>query len=161
MAGEDDGRWDKNLRSKGLLPAVGVGAAVYFITGLVSVSTLGLVGVGAGVGYGVGSWLADAYQKKQDDRTGGAPGQQGGHDALPWAMQVSLQQWQGYLATRVQGGQMSPQLVESIFAEFEQREPVHAQNVRNLVSAGGASSSSGGIGSTPVVGGYSGGVAEV
>mmetsp|Transcript_28000 Transcript_28000/g.83432 ORF Transcript_28000/g.83432 Transcript_28000/m.83432 type:complete len:160 (+) Transcript_28000:90-569(+) len=159
MAGEDE-KWDKNLRSKGLLPAIGVGGAVYFVTGLVSVSTLGLVAVGAGVGYGVGSWLADNYQKKQDGRPGGQQGGGMAHDQLPWEMQVSLQQWQSYLAARLQGGQMDPSMVESVFAEFEQREPAHAQNVRGLVNSSGSSSSSG-VGSTPVVGGYSGGVAEV
>merc|ERR1719221_1318878 len=83
----------KQLRSKGLLPAVGVGAIVYWVTGIVSISTLGLVGIGAGVGYGVGSWIAENYEKKKQEKEGGAP-QGVSMDSLPWAMQVSLQQWQ-------------------------------------------------------------------
>mmetsp|Transcript_120556 Transcript_120556/g.375359 ORF Transcript_120556/g.375359 Transcript_120556/m.375359 type:complete len:161 (-) Transcript_120556:61-543(-) len=127
-----DGQWDKQLRSKGLLPAIGVGAAVYFVTGLVSLGTLGLVGVGAGVGYGVGSWIADAYQKKQ------ASPQQGGAttEQLPWALQVSLQQWQVFLGNCAAGGQLTPQQVEQAFQRFEQAEPGHAKNVRGFVMAG-------------------------
>mmetsp|Transcript_117800 Transcript_117800/g.229064 ORF Transcript_117800/g.229064 Transcript_117800/m.229064 type:complete len:167 (-) Transcript_117800:86-586(-) len=129
----DEGRLSQ-LRSKGLMPAVGVGAAVYFVTGLVSLSTIGLVGLGAGVGYGVGSWLAEAYQKKQDGSNSdpqGVPIEQ-----LPWAMQVSLQQWQTFLAARVTGPQLDPAQVEGIFKEFESVEPAHATNVRNLVMTG-------------------------
>mmetsp|Transcript_70705 Transcript_70705/g.183502 ORF Transcript_70705/g.183502 Transcript_70705/m.183502 type:complete len:173 (+) Transcript_70705:69-587(+) len=151
-----EGQWGKELRSKGLLPAVGVGAAVYFVTGLVSLSTLGLVGIGAGVGYGVGGWLADAYQKKQDEKNGGKDPVT--MDQLPWAMQVSLQAWQAYLQSKAQAGiQLTPQQIEMLFNEFEQIEPAHANNVRALVHAAGqgqqpgAASSSSGMGSTPVM----------
>lgn len=127
---------ERPLRSKGLLPAVGVGAAVYLVTGVVSLSTLGLIGIGAGVGYGVGSWLADKYQ----DKKGGATrsGQEMGADQHPWALQVSLQQWQAYLQERVggpQGQSVDPQQVEQIFAEFTREQPVHAQNVRTFVNS--------------------------
>mmetsp|Transcript_86068 Transcript_86068/g.184421 ORF Transcript_86068/g.184421 Transcript_86068/m.184421 type:complete len:164 (+) Transcript_86068:81-572(+) len=128
-----DGGWDKQLRSKGLLPAVGVGAVVYFVTGIVSLSTLGLVGVGAGVGYGVGSWIADNYEKKKQE----SQKKQGGETAeLPWALQVSLQQWQAFLSGRAAGQQLAPAQVEQLFAEFAQREPVHARNVQSLLQQG-------------------------
>eukprot|EP00929_Paragymnodinium_shiwhaense_P023860 TRINITY_DN1483_c0_g1_i3.p1 TRINITY_DN1483_c0_g1~~TRINITY_DN1483_c0_g1_i3.p1 ORF type:complete len:169 (-),score=37.67 TRINITY_DN1483_c0_g1_i3:386-892(-) len=145
---------DKSLRSKGVLPAVGVGAAVYFVTGVVSLSTLGLVGVGAGVGYGVGSWLADKYQDAQDKKNAGKPGH--GHAVvqgeIPWALQVSLQQWQVFLQSRVAGGpQPSPQQVEGIFAEFASIEPVHAQNVRSFMHAAGGAGHGGVSGSGPVM----------
>eukprot|EP00933_Yihiella_yeosuensis_P050287 TRINITY_DN48060_c0_g1_i1.p1 TRINITY_DN48060_c0_g1~~TRINITY_DN48060_c0_g1_i1.p1 ORF type:complete len:158 (+),score=36.85 TRINITY_DN48060_c0_g1_i1:84-557(+) len=123
----------EELRSKGLLPAIGVGTAVYLVTGVVSLSTLGLVGIGAGVGYGVGTWIADKYQEKQDAKNGG---QDARMDQLPWAIQVSLQSWQGYLASRAAGGPLNPQQVEQIFQEFARQEPAHAQNVAALVSAG-------------------------
>mmetsp|Transcript_30510 Transcript_30510/g.91635 ORF Transcript_30510/g.91635 Transcript_30510/m.91635 type:complete len:162 (+) Transcript_30510:105-590(+) len=143
--GSDDGRWERPLRSKGLLPALGVGGVVYLVTGAVSMGTLAMVGIGAGVGYGVGSWLADAYQKKQ----GGGAQQPGmSMEQLPHGMQVSLQTWQTFLASRVSGGQLNPPEVERLFAEFEQREPGHAHNVRSIVHAAGAGSGSGG---TPVV----------
>eukprot|EP00438_Fugacium_kawagutii_P028094 Skav211007 [mRNA] locus=scaffold1610:331948:340469:+ [translate_table: standard] len=78
---------ERPLRSKGLLPAIGVGAAVYIVTGWITLPTLGLVGIGAGVGYGVGSWIADKMQKKEGQTK--VP-----LDQLPWAVQVALQQWQ-------------------------------------------------------------------
>merc|ERR1719362_2853169 len=61
----DDGRWERPLRSKGLLPALGVGGVVYLVTGAVSLGTLAMVGIGAGVGYGVGNWLSEQYEKKK------------------------------------------------------------------------------------------------
>uniref|UniRef100_A0A7S2JNJ0 Uncharacterized protein n=1 Tax=Zooxanthella nutricula TaxID=1333877 RepID=A0A7S2JNJ0_9DINO len=134
------------MRSKGLLPAVGVGAAVYFVTGLVSISTLGLVGVGAGVGYGVGSWLADAYYKKLDEKEAA---QGGAQEGLPWAVQAALQSWQAFLQARVPGGQVTPQVVEQLFSEFEHLEPAHANSVRALVVAGAPGA--GGFGDTPVM----------
>eukprot|EP00929_Paragymnodinium_shiwhaense_P003576 TRINITY_DN104161_c0_g1_i1.p2 TRINITY_DN104161_c0_g1~~TRINITY_DN104161_c0_g1_i1.p2 ORF type:complete len:168 (+),score=40.86 TRINITY_DN104161_c0_g1_i1:169-672(+) len=144
----------ESLRSKGILPAVGVGAAVYLVTGVVSLSTLGLVGVGAGVGYGVGSWLAEKYQDAQDKKNGGK--QPHGHAAvqgdIPWALQVSIQQWQVYLQARIAGGpQPTPQQIEGIFEEFAAKEPVHAQNVRGFVHAAGGAGAGGVGGSTPVM----------
>jgi len=128
----DDGQWQQPLRSKGLLPAIGVGGVVYLVTGMVSVGTLALVGIGAGVGYGVGNWLADKYQKKQDTTSAqkGVPMEQ-----LPWAMQVSLQAWQQFLLQNANGAQLSPMQVEQLFVEFEKVEPAHAQNVRGFVMA--------------------------
>eukprot|EP00931_Biecheleriopsis_adriatica_P115381 TRINITY_DN91182_c0_g1_i1.p2 TRINITY_DN91182_c0_g1~~TRINITY_DN91182_c0_g1_i1.p2 ORF type:complete len:152 (-),score=48.83 TRINITY_DN91182_c0_g1_i1:113-568(-) len=130
----DSGGQGAELRSKGLLPAVGVGAAVYFVTGFVSLGTLGLVGVGAGVGYGVGSWIADKYNEKQEAKL--SKEQEANLSQLPWAMQVSLQSWQSFLGSRSGGGQLNPQQVEQLFQEFSQVEPGHASNVANLVSAG-------------------------
>mmetsp|Transcript_46469 Transcript_46469/g.125340 ORF Transcript_46469/g.125340 Transcript_46469/m.125340 type:complete len:183 (-) Transcript_46469:121-669(-) len=144
---EGDGDWQRPLRSKGLLPAVGVGAAVYFVTGVVSIGTLGLIGVGAGVGYGVGTWIADRYGKKQ--ATGGGDGA-ASMDQLPWAMQVSLQKWQAFLVHKAAGQQLTPPLVEQLFTEFEQLEPQHAVDVRSLVLSASAGSAS--AGPAPVVG---------
>ena len=47
---------------------VGVGAAVYFTLSAISLSTLGLVGIGAGVGYGVGSWAVDKIRQKRCEK---------------------------------------------------------------------------------------------
>mmetsp|Transcript_98756 Transcript_98756/g.318512 ORF Transcript_98756/g.318512 Transcript_98756/m.318512 type:complete len:168 (+) Transcript_98756:120-623(+) len=156
--GSDDGRWERPLRSKGLLPALGVGGVVYLVTGAVSMGTLAMVGIGAGVGYGVGSWLSEQYEKKKlqnQAQQGGArgPGQSG---ALPDALQVSLMQWQAYLNSRAGGAELTQQQLEQVFAEFAQREPVHAQNVQavqGMVQAQSGSMSSGfaGAGSTPVM----------
>eukprot|EP00930_Biecheleria_cincta_P086602 TRINITY_DN75870_c0_g1_i1.p1 TRINITY_DN75870_c0_g1~~TRINITY_DN75870_c0_g1_i1.p1 ORF type:complete len:175 (+),score=27.20 TRINITY_DN75870_c0_g1_i1:63-527(+) len=146
---------NRELRSKGILPALGVGAAVYFITGVVSLSTLGLVGVGAGVGYGVGSWIADKYQERQDEKL--AKEQGASMAQLPWAIQVSLQNWQSFLASRAGGQQLTPPQVEALFQEYARVEPGHAQNVSSFVhSAGlnqgsGSASSSGGPHLVPVV----------
>ncbi|CAJ1400130.1 unnamed protein product [Effrenium voratum] len=118
-----------------LLPAIGVGAAVYFVTGFASISTLGLVGVGAGVGYGVGSWIADKMGKKQD-------AQKVPLESLPWAVQVALQNWQEFLTRQAAGRQLSPADVDAIWAQFEQYEPTHAANARALVRGSSASSSS-------------------
>mmetsp|Transcript_53125 Transcript_53125/g.114134 ORF Transcript_53125/g.114134 Transcript_53125/m.114134 type:complete len:183 (-) Transcript_53125:103-651(-) len=118
--GPDDGGFGRPLRSKGLLPALGVGAAVYYVTGVVSLGTLGLVGIGAGVGYGVGKWIANKYQKKQ----GGAGGQQGvTFDKLPKAVQVALQQWQEFVTRRAAGRELNQEDVAQLWAEFGQIEP--------------------------------------
>eukprot|EP00933_Yihiella_yeosuensis_P004148 TRINITY_DN10825_c1_g1_i7.p1 TRINITY_DN10825_c1_g1~~TRINITY_DN10825_c1_g1_i7.p1 ORF type:complete len:151 (+),score=36.85 TRINITY_DN10825_c1_g1_i7:82-534(+) len=124
------------LRSKGLLPALGVGAAVYIVTGFVSVGTLGLVGVGAGVGYGVGSWIAEKYGKKeaQDGRVSA--------DQMPWAVQVALQQWQAFLTAKAAGRELSQADVDRIWMEFEQVEPTHAANARGVIMGSHAQSSS-------------------
>eukprot|EP00913_Durusdinium_trenchii_P032892 g30791.t1 len=129
-----------------LLPAIGVGAAIYLITGVASLSTLGLVGIGAGVGYGVGSWIADKMQKKENQNK--VP-----LDQLPWAVQVALQHWQEFLTRQAGGRQLTPADVDAIWAQFEQYEPAHAAKARALVrgSAPGASngSSQGASSSTP------------
>mmetsp|Transcript_53126 Transcript_53126/g.114137 ORF Transcript_53126/g.114137 Transcript_53126/m.114137 type:complete len:172 (-) Transcript_53126:131-646(-) len=128
--GPDDGGFGRPLRSKGLLPALGVGAAVYYVTGVVSLGTLGLVGIGAGVGYGVGSWIADKYQKKQE-----GPGSRQGVsvDQLPWAVQVAVQQWQEFVTRRAAGRELAQADIDQLWAEFEQIEPTHAMNARSLV----------------------------
>mmetsp|Transcript_42307 Transcript_42307/g.98698 ORF Transcript_42307/g.98698 Transcript_42307/m.98698 type:complete len:169 (-) Transcript_42307:77-583(-) len=130
---DDDNR---PLRSKGLLPAIGVGAAVYWITGIASMTTLGLVGIGAGVGYGVGSWIADKMQKKGDGQN------KVQMDQLPWAVQVALQHWQEFVTRQAAGRQLTPADVDAIWAQFEQYEPTHAANARALVRGSGAASSS-------------------
>eukprot|EP00440_Ansanella_granifera_P039181 gb/GFBE01042506.1/.p1 GENE.gb/GFBE01042506.1/~~gb/GFBE01042506.1/.p1 ORF type:complete len:156 (+),score=32.71 gb/GFBE01042506.1/:1-468(+) len=147
------------LRSKGLLPALGVGAAVYVVTGAVSVGTLGLIGVGAGVGYGVGNFIAKKYHEKQAQRQGGQHGPvlaQPGQSStdLPAHLQASLQAWQNFLSFKAQGGQMAPQEVEQAFLEFRQVEPAHAANVTSLIH------STGGVG-TPILKPSGSGAAEV
>mmetsp|Transcript_42884 Transcript_42884/g.79584 ORF Transcript_42884/g.79584 Transcript_42884/m.79584 type:complete len:172 (-) Transcript_42884:8-523(-) len=124
-----DDRGGRPLRSKGLLPAIGVGAVVYFVTGAFSLSTLGLIGVGAGVGYGVGSWIAGKFQK--DDRLQNASGMP--MEQLPWAVQVALLSWQEFLTGKAVGRQLAPADVDHIWAEFERVEPTHAMNARMLV----------------------------
>eukprot|EP00421_Protoceratium_reticulatum_P066550 CAMPEP_0168410034 /NCGR_PEP_ID=MMETSP0228-20121227/27487_1 /TAXON_ID=133427 /ORGANISM="Protoceratium reticulatum, Strain CCCM 535 (=CCMP 1889)" /LENGTH=164 /DNA_ID=CAMNT_0008423757 /DNA_START=87 /DNA_END=581 /DNA_ORIENTATION=+ len=152
--GEDDGKWEKPLRSKGLLPALGVGGVVYLVTGAVSLGTLAMVGIGAGVGYGVGSWLSEQYEKKKQGKMGDQTA--GGGTMLPEAMQVSLMQWQVFLNSRTAGAEPTRQQLEQLFAEFAQFEPVHAQNVQAVQGMvhsgnGAASASSGSMGSTPVI----------
>ncbi|CAE7551080.1 unnamed protein product [Symbiodinium pilosum] len=131
LAGSQDDE-SRPLRSKGLLPAIGVGAAVYWITGIASMTTLGLVGIGAGVGYGVGSWIADKMQKKGDGQN------KVQMDQLPWAVQVALQNWQEFLMRQAAGRQLSPADVDAIWAQFEQYEPTHAANARALVRGSSA-----------------------
>merc|ERR1712157_14671 len=110
----------------------------------------GLVGLGAGVGYGVGSWIADKMQNKNDASAGksGTPVEQ-----LPWAVQVALQTWSEFLARRSEGRQLSQKDIDVLWAEFEQVDPAHAMNARALVrgtsaAPPGAASSQAGV--TPV-----------
>mmetsp|Transcript_126405 Transcript_126405/g.363563 ORF Transcript_126405/g.363563 Transcript_126405/m.363563 type:complete len:173 (-) Transcript_126405:224-742(-) len=138
-AGEE--RFSRPLRSKGLLPAIGVGAAVYMITGFATLSTLGMVGIGAGVGYGIGTWIADKLQKRQDALGGG---EQGAVDHLPWAVQLALQQWQEFVMRRAGGREFGQVDVERIWAEFERMEPTHAANARPFVRGGVPNESSSG-----------------
>mmetsp|Transcript_16747 Transcript_16747/g.36986 ORF Transcript_16747/g.36986 Transcript_16747/m.36986 type:complete len:167 (-) Transcript_16747:72-572(-) len=126
---------ERPLRSKGLLPAIGVGAAVYIVTGWITLPTLGLVGIGAGVGYGVGSWIADKMSKKEGQTKVNL-------DQLPWAVQVALQQWQEFLTRQAAGRQLTPADVDAIWAQFEQYEPTHAANARALVRGNSAAASS-------------------
>eukprot|EP00419_Tripos_fusus_P005001 CAMPEP_0172692002 /NCGR_PEP_ID=MMETSP1074-20121228/24930_1 /TAXON_ID=2916 /ORGANISM="Ceratium fusus, Strain PA161109" /LENGTH=174 /DNA_ID=CAMNT_0013512121 /DNA_START=78 /DNA_END=602 /DNA_ORIENTATION=+ len=121
------------LRSKGILPALGVGGAVYLITGAVSLGTLAIVGVGAGVGYGVGTWIRDQYDKKEDgasDQATFTPTEQ-----LPQEFQVSLCQWQVFLGSRAAGSSLTPPQLQALFAEFEKLEPEHAGRVRMVQHA--------------------------
>ncbi|CAE7028275.1 unnamed protein product [Symbiodinium natans] len=135
LSGSQDDE-NRPLRSKGLLPAIGVGAAVYWITGIASMTTLGLVGIGAGVGYGVGSWIADKMQKKGDAQN------KVQMDQLPWAVQVALQHWQEFVTRQAAGRQLSPADVDAIWAQFEQYEPTHAANARALVRGSSAAAAS-------------------
>uniref|UniRef100_A0A7S1AKS9 Uncharacterized protein n=1 Tax=Noctiluca scintillans TaxID=2966 RepID=A0A7S1AKS9_NOCSC len=124
------------LRSKGLLPAIGVGGAVYLITSVVSIGTLAMVGVGAGVGYGVGTWLSEQYEKKQAEKRNEPVDRLS--PEIPDALQVSLMQWQVYLGSRAANQQLTSEQLEMLFGEFAEREPYHAQNVRivqNMVNA--------------------------
>lgn len=159
-ATDEPERFGRPLRSKGLLPAIGVGAVVYFVTGVASLGTIGLIGIGAGVGYGVGSWIADKFQKKQESRAG----QGVSMDQLPWAVQVALQQWQEFVTRRAAGRQLGQADIDQLWLEFEQIEPTHAANARPLVrgsapSGSGASSSS--AGPTPVMASGPGGAVIV
>mmetsp|Transcript_25979 Transcript_25979/g.60055 ORF Transcript_25979/g.60055 Transcript_25979/m.60055 type:complete len:157 (+) Transcript_25979:100-570(+) len=122
----------KELRSKGLLPALGVGGAVYLVTGVVSLGTLALVGVGAGIGYGIGSWISDQYEKKQAEKAGATNRgvANSAYSGLPDSLQASLMHWQSYLLQRTGGAPADQQQLEAIFAEYAQREPVNAQNVQ-------------------------------
>jgi hypothetical protein len=119
----------QQLRSKGLLPAIGVGGAVYVITGYISVGTLGLIGIGAGVGYGIGTWLSN-----QADKRSGHQGTFADAEDLPDAFQGSLAQWQVFLASRAAGQPLSQDTIEEYFTEFAEREPIHARNVRSAQS---------------------------
>mmetsp|Transcript_82999 Transcript_82999/g.231630 ORF Transcript_82999/g.231630 Transcript_82999/m.231630 type:complete len:170 (+) Transcript_82999:90-599(+) len=123
-----------NIRSEALLPAAGVAAAVYFCVGAVSLSTLGLVGIGAGVGYSVGNWAVDKFK---DMRC------QNAMERLPPATKVALQQWQTFLAARCPGRQPTAAEAEALFMEFAQMQPSNAQHVNNFVHAHGGSTTSG------------------
>eukprot|EP00438_Fugacium_kawagutii_P000555 Skav223856 [mRNA] locus=scaffold2304:480060:480515:- [translate_table: standard] len=122
------------MRSEGLLPAIGVGAAVYFTLSAISISTLGLVGIGAGVGYGVGSWAVDRYRQKRCEKQ---------MDRLPEELKQGLQQWQAFLVSRLGSRQPTPAEAEAIFAEFAQLQPFYAQQVHNFVHAHGGSTTGG------------------
>lgn len=118
------------LRSEGLLPAVGVGAAVYFTLTAVSLSTLGLVGIGAGVGYGVGNWAMDKFRQRRCEKH---------MERQPEELKMGLQQWQAFLASRLGGRPPSPTEAEALFAEFAQIQPFYAQQVQSFVHAHGGS----------------------
>ncbi|CAK9010001.1 Uncharacterized protein SCF082_LOCUS10492 [Durusdinium trenchii] len=124
------------LRSEGLLPAVGVGAAVYFTLSAISLSTLGLVGVGAGVGYGVGSWAVEKIRQKRCEKQ---------MEMLPAELKAALTQWHAFLASRLgRDSQPNPAEAEAFFAEFAQLQPFYAQQVQNFVHAHGGSTVGGG-----------------
>ncbi|CAJ1376975.1 unnamed protein product [Effrenium voratum] len=125
---------NSGLRSEGLLPAVGVGACVYFALSAVSLGTLGLVGVGAGVGYGVGSWAMDRLKQKRCEKQ---------MDRLPAELKAALGQWQAFLAARCPNRQPSAAEAEGLFAEFAQIEPFCAQQVQQFVVVHGGSTSRG------------------
>mmetsp|Transcript_106887 Transcript_106887/g.297653 ORF Transcript_106887/g.297653 Transcript_106887/m.297653 type:complete len:158 (+) Transcript_106887:127-600(+) len=149
MAGNDDGRWERPLRSKGILPALGVGGVVYLVTGAVSLGTLAMVGIGAGVGYGVGSWLSEQYEKKKQQQAVQSGGGPGGPMQVPDALQVSLMEWQAFLNSRSGGAELTRQQLEQLFAEFAQLRPADAQNVQAV--QGMVHAKGGAVGSTPVV----------
>eukprot|EP00443_Scrippsiella_acuminata_P134028 CAMPEP_0115677248 /NCGR_PEP_ID=MMETSP0272-20121206/55120_1 /TAXON_ID=71861 /ORGANISM="Scrippsiella trochoidea, Strain CCMP3099" /LENGTH=134 /DNA_ID=CAMNT_0003116345 /DNA_START=72 /DNA_END=477 /DNA_ORIENTATION=+ len=69
-------------KADNLLPAAGIGAAACWVLGIASLSTLGIVGIGAGVGYGVGTWAVD---KVRDLRCKNAM------DKLPEPVKVALE----------------------------------------------------------------------
>mmetsp|Transcript_106003 Transcript_106003/g.330611 ORF Transcript_106003/g.330611 Transcript_106003/m.330611 type:complete len:139 (-) Transcript_106003:22-438(-) len=118
----------KSLRSQGLLPALGVGAAVYFTTGLISLSTLGLVGIGAGGGYVVGSWAADKFRELRCQKA---------MDRLHPQLKVALTQWKAFVAGRVPGREPTQEEAAALFQEFEQQQPSNAEQVRGFVQARG------------------------
>mmetsp|Transcript_25929 Transcript_25929/g.66017 ORF Transcript_25929/g.66017 Transcript_25929/m.66017 type:complete len:168 (-) Transcript_25929:395-898(-) len=106
------------------------GAAVCVVTGIASVATLGLVGIGAGVGYAAGQWIADKMDEKDQQKAA----KTNPINKLHPQAQASLEQWRLFLAARGAGRQLTPVMVGQIFAEFEQHEPGHAQNVRSVAS---------------------------
>jgi len=101
---------------------------VYLVTGMVSMGTLALVGIGAGVGYGIGTWLSDQYEKRQIDKSGNAAGK--APIQLPDSLQVSVMQWQTFLNSRAAGAALTPPQLQQLFAEFARLEPHHARNVQ-------------------------------
>mmetsp|Transcript_27691 Transcript_27691/g.69519 ORF Transcript_27691/g.69519 Transcript_27691/m.69519 type:complete len:157 (-) Transcript_27691:181-651(-) len=115
-------------KADNLLPAAGIGAAACWVLGIASLSTLGIVGIGAGVGYGVGTWAVD---KVRDLRCKNAM------DKLPEPVKVALRQWQAYLAARLPGRQPNPAEAEALFAEFAQQQPSNAQLVHSFVTSHG------------------------
>lgn len=115
---------------------VGVGAAVYFTLSAISLSTLGLVGVGAGVGYGVGSWAVEKIRQKRCEKQ---------MEMLPAELKAALTQWHAFLASRLgRDSQPNPAEAEAFFAEFAQLQPFYAQQVQNFVHAHGGSTVGGG-----------------
>ena len=110
---------------------VGVGAAVYFTLSAISLSTLGLVGVGAGLGYGVGSWAVEKIKQKRCEKQ---------MDRLPEELKAALKHWQHFLASRgFNDSPPNPAQAEALFAEFAQIQPFYAQQVQNFVYAHGGS----------------------
>ncbi len=144
-------------RSKGfLLPVVGLGAAGYFVSGLVSLSTLGLLGIGVGVGYGVGTWAADAYYHgnwvdgsdsvEEPNRSSPTRRWRRGRSASGcselWPLTAvedgALQRWQVFLTSRAAlQDRISLGAVQHHLAEFEKLEPVHAALLRSLMERSG------------------------
>mmetsp|Transcript_70106 Transcript_70106/g.228074 ORF Transcript_70106/g.228074 Transcript_70106/m.228074 type:complete len:183 (+) Transcript_70106:144-692(+) len=140
---------ERALRSKGLLPAVGVGGALYLVAGAASLGTLAMVGIGAGVGYGVGGWLSQQYEKKrlekkqaagrgsrslQQQAPPAASGQMVSGEAyhVNEELQISLMRWQAF-HHQLTGGRDVPQpQMEQIFAQFSLAEPEHARNVQTV-----------------------------
>merc|ERR1719277_2558484 len=118
-----------------LLGAAGVGAAACWVLGIASLSTLGIVGIGASVGYGVGTWAVD---KVNDLRCKNAM------DKLPEPVKVALRQWKAFLEARLPGRQPNPAEAEAIFAEFAQQQPSNAQLVHSFVTSHGGSIGGGG-----------------
>jgi len=97
-------------------------------------STWGLVGLGAGVGYGVGTWAVDKLKEKRC---------QNAMDKLHPALKTSLHQWQTYLADRTHGKQATSFEAEMVFAEFAQEQPSNAQLVSDFVRSHGGSTTGG------------------
>mmetsp|Transcript_34960 Transcript_34960/g.96663 ORF Transcript_34960/g.96663 Transcript_34960/m.96663 type:complete len:181 (+) Transcript_34960:75-617(+) len=153
------GAEDRQLRSKGLLPAIGVGGVVYLVSGVVSMGSLAMIGVGLGVGYGVGGWLGEQLEKRKQTERGSVEATRtssSGVEAnlVPHNMQGALMQWQAFLNSRAAGQQLTPDQLQSVFAEFAQLEPELAQHVMTIqaaVKSQRGAPASGAMGTTPVV----------
>mmetsp|Transcript_45 Transcript_45/g.158 ORF Transcript_45/g.158 Transcript_45/m.158 type:complete len:160 (+) Transcript_45:67-546(+) len=129
--GPGDGSGSGDMRSKGLLPALGVGGAVYLATSVVSFGTLAVAGAGAGIGYAGAMWLGTKYREAQD-KASAARGTPAPEESLPEAMRVSLGQWQAFIGSRAAGHQVTPSQLAALWAEFEQAAPGDAQNVQSV-----------------------------
>lgn len=142
-----------NRRSKGLLPALGVGGMVYMLTGFIQFGTLAMVGVGAGVGYTVGGWLAERYPKRTDENLPAGPrivsGQRGG--GLPLDVQEALSNWLIFVQAFAGGRQLSTEEMDRAWQEFEQRDPHRAGLVRPVLRGGGNSTAGPGVQGSTVV----------
>uniref|UniRef100_A0A6U6QQX3 Uncharacterized protein n=1 Tax=Zooxanthella nutricula TaxID=1333877 RepID=A0A6U6QQX3_9DINO len=124
-----------------VLPAVAVGGAVLYVaSNFVSLGTVGLVGIGAGVGYGVGSWVSEKLRGKRCELA---------MKKLAPQVQVALKQWQAFLEQRLPGRQPNPAEAEALFAEFAQLQPSNAEQVRGFVHAHGGSTVGGAAAMAP------------
>mmetsp|Transcript_72573 Transcript_72573/g.183068 ORF Transcript_72573/g.183068 Transcript_72573/m.183068 type:complete len:183 (+) Transcript_72573:107-655(+) len=120
------GRSASPQRSKGLLPALGVGVAVYLVTGAATMPTV----IGAGVGWGVGKWIANRVNKKML-----AGGKQGvTFDKLPKSAQEALKKWEEAVKRRIteKQQQLTEEDVAQLWAEFEQIEPASFAELKKV-----------------------------
>lgn len=113
--------------------AAGVGGTVCVVTGVMSLGTLAVAGAAAAVGYSAGQWILEKVQKKEQEKARQRE-REVSAESLPYAMQVSLQHWQAYLGANAAGCEVTHDRVAQIFADFEQREPSHAMNIRSIAS---------------------------
>mmetsp|Transcript_49348 Transcript_49348/g.143035 ORF Transcript_49348/g.143035 Transcript_49348/m.143035 type:complete len:148 (-) Transcript_49348:141-584(-) len=110
-----------------LLPVVGVGAAGWLI-GAVSLSTLGLMGVGAGAGCLVGNMVLDKVRAQRRQKA---------VDNLHPALKVALEQWQAFLDQRLPGRQASQEEAVILFGEFAELQPSNAAQIQDHVDRHG------------------------
>ena len=120
------------------------------VSSIVSMGTLAMMGIGAGVGYGLGGWLAE----RLDARRGGGVAtnrdpllqRQGGEvitvkNVVSLDVQDALGAWQTFLhAFQSNTGRpteaLSVQELDEAWRRFEEVEPVRADHVRPLLGKG-------------------------